>query len=66
MDACEQILRDLILHEDSWPFAQAVNLREVGRMLFSAKKYTLSMVPTDGTSSYKWAYTFCASRDRPI
>jgi len=30
MDICEQIVRDLLLHEDSWPFTQAVNLREVG------------------------------------
>lgn len=30
MDTCEQIVRDLLLHEDSWPFTQAVNLREVG------------------------------------
>jgi len=29
MDICEQIVRDLLLHEDSWPFTQAVNLREV-------------------------------------
>ena len=33
MDACEQIIRDLLLHEDSWPFTQAVNLREVGFVL---------------------------------
>lgn len=41
MDACEQILRDLILHEDSWPFTQAVNMREVGRMFFQTTKSTL-------------------------
>jgi len=29
MGTCEQIVRDLLLHEDSWPFTQAVNLREV-------------------------------------
>ncbi|KAJ7380304.1 Bromodomain adjacent to zinc finger domain protein 2B [Desmophyllum pertusum] len=29
MDACEQVIKDLLLHEDSWPFTQAVNLREV-------------------------------------
>lgn len=29
MDTCEQILRALLLHEDSWPFTRAVNLREV-------------------------------------
>lgn len=29
LDTCEQIVRDLLLHEDSWPFAQPVNLREV-------------------------------------
>ena len=32
MDTCEQIVRDLLLHEDSWPFTQAVNLREVRRV----------------------------------
>ena len=30
MDACEKIVRDLLHHEDSWPFTEAVNLREVG------------------------------------
>ncbi|XP_027037611.1 bromodomain adjacent to zinc finger domain protein 1A-like [Pocillopora damicornis] len=29
MDTCEQILRALVRHEDSWPFTQAVNVREV-------------------------------------
>ena len=30
MVCCDQILKDLALHEDSWPFLQPVNLREVG------------------------------------
>ena len=30
MDACEHIVRELILNENSWPFTEAVNLREVG------------------------------------
>ncbi|KAK2568145.1 Tyrosine-protein kinase BAZ1B [Acropora cervicornis] len=29
MVCCEQVLKDLALHEDSWPFLQPVNLREV-------------------------------------
>ncbi|XP_068702379.1 tyrosine-protein kinase BAZ1B-like isoform X2 [Montipora foliosa] len=29
MASCEQILKTLMLHKDSWPFRQAVNLREV-------------------------------------
>lgn len=33
MVCCEQILKDLALHEDSWPFRQAVNLREVGCLM---------------------------------
>lgn len=29
MASCEQILKTLMLHKDSWPFRQAVNMREV-------------------------------------
>ncbi|KAL9979827.1 hypothetical protein ACROYT_G017544 [Oculina patagonica] len=29
LDTCEQIVRDLLFHEDSWPFTHPVNLREV-------------------------------------
>ena len=48
MDACEQIVRDLLLHEDSWPFTQAVNLREVGfRFLFSSRFISASIPSTD-------------------
>ena len=40
MDTCEQIVRDLLLHEDSWPFTQAVNVREVGFVvIFLFMKY---------------------------
>lgn len=46
MDTCEQILRALVRHEDSWPFTQAVNVREVG--------YDCS--PTEFFSLIYWNY----------
>lgn len=46
MDTCEQIVRDLLLHEDSWPFTQAVNLREVGFVVvvFFSRAFLLTSI----------------------
>ena len=41
MNACEKILRDLLLHEDSWPFGEAVNLREVGYQPAASKRVSV-------------------------
>ena len=43
MNACEKILRDVLLHEDSWPFAEAVNLREVGYQPAASKKFVFQL-----------------------
>lgn len=40
MVCCEQILKDLALHEDSWPFLQPVNLREVGFFMLLVSYYS--------------------------
>ena len=45
MNACEKILRDVLLHEDSWPFAEAVNLREVGYQPALSKRVCVSIIP---------------------